>query len=227
MAAERASRPRLRGLYAITPDGLATAELVARVRSALQGGAALIQYRAKSLDPQLALEQASGLLACCREARVPLIINDSPELAIAVGADGVHLGRDDVPVRLVRAALPQAILGVSCYDDPSLVEAAAREGADYVAIGSVFPSSTKPGAVHAPLELLAQARRAGGLPVAAIGGIDATNARMAVAAGADLVAVISAVFNAPDVRAAARAIADCFPESLHGSNVVSAQPRPV
>ncbi len=223
MSAERGAR-RLRGLYAITPEMHDTATLVARVGAALAGGAALVQYRAKSLSPGLALEQARALRELCRGRRVPLVVNDSISLAVACGADGVHLGRDDGDVGAARRALPRAIIGVSCYDDPSRALAAAVAGADYVAIGSVFASATKPGARRATLALLGEARRLSGLPVAAIGGITAANARSAIEAGADMVAVISAVFDAPDVESAARAISQSFDPSPEVSDVRT-QPR--
>ena len=221
----RPEHARLRGLYAITPVTKDTDGLVARARACLAGGAALLQYRPKDVAPALALVQARALLAECRAAGVALIVNDSVELAAAVGADGVHLGRDDADVRAARIVLPGAIIGASCYADPQRARAAAEAGADYVGIGSVFASKTKPSAVHAPLELLAAARAAGGLPVAAIGGIDAVNAAAAIAAGADMLAVISAVFDAQDVRAAAWSIARLFEEPRSGTRHVRAQPR--
>lgn len=210
MRADPALARRLRGLYAITPETADTAALESGVRAALEGGAALVQYRFKSIGRELALEQARRLRALCREAGAPLVVNDSVELAIAAGADGVHLGREDGDVRAARAAMAGRILGVSCYADPALARAAAAHGADYVGIGSVFASATKPGAPRAPLERLAEARAAGGVPVAAIGGITTDNAAQAVAAGADMLAVISALFDAADVRAAARAFAGLY-----------------
>jgi thiamine-phosphate pyrophosphorylase len=216
-------RARLRGLYAITPQTRDTRDLVARVEQALAGGAALIQYRAKDLPAALALEQARELARACRAAGVPLIVNDSVDLAVEAGADGVHLGREDPGVERARAAFPGAIIGVSCYDDPELARAGARAGADYVAIGSVFASSTKPHARHARLETLAVAKRVSGLPVAAIGGINAANAKSALDAGADMLAVIAAVFDAPDVAAASRALAQLFNAPSH----VRTQPRAV
>jgi thiamine-phosphate pyrophosphorylase len=218
---------RLRGLYAITPVIVDTAALVARARACLAGGAVLLQYRAKDLAPGLALVQARALLAECRSAGVPLIVNDSIELAAAVGADGVHLGREDAEVREARIVLPHAIIGASCYADPQRARAAAEAGADYVAVGSVFASKTKPAAVRAPLELIARVRAAAGVPVAAIGGIDANNARSAIEAGADMLAVISAVFGAHDVRAAAAAITRAFDEPSSGTSHVRAQQRTV
>ena len=209
MASERVRVPR--GLYAITPELTDTAALCDRVQQALEGGAAMVQYRAKAAGPGLALEQARRLAAICRGRGAPFIVNDSVELAVASGADGVHVGRDDAAAEEARRALPRGIVGVSCYSDPGRARAAALAGADYVAVGSVFPSSTKPNAVRAPLDLVARMREdSGGLPVAAIGGITAANAPAVVAAGADLLAVISALFDAADVAAAARAFARLF-----------------
>lgn len=203
---------RLRGLYAVTPETSDTDALAAAVAASLEGGAALVQYRAKAAAPALALQQASRLAGLCHAHGVPLIVNDSIELAMASGADGVHLGRDDAAAGVARMRWPEAIIGVSCYADPELARAAAAGGADYVAVGSVFASATKPGAVRAPLETLALAGAASRLPVAAIGGITLENAPGAVAAGADMIAIISALFDAPDVRARAAAFCRFFGE---------------
>jgi len=223
MSAER----RLRGLYALTPEDTDTARLAAKVRACIEGGARAVQYRAKDAAPSVRREQAAALAALCRALGVPLIVNDSVELAIAVDADGVHLGRDDGDVRAARAQVGTRLIGVSCYDDPRRARDAAEAGADYVAIGSVFPSATKPGAVQAPLSLLAEAKRLSDLPVVAIGGINAGNASEAIAAGADMVAVITAIFDSPDVRGAAREIARLFNEPRRGADDVRAQPRAV
>lgn len=216
-----------RGLYAVTPEAADTGVLAAAVGACLEGGAAMVQYRAKGANPGLALVQARRLAALCRDHAVPFIVNDSVALALACGADGVHVGRDDDSVREARIAFPRGIIGASCYADLERARRAREEGADYVAIGSVFPSLTKPAAVRAPLALLREARAASGLPVVAIGGIDLANAPQAIAAGADMVAVISALFDAPDVRAAARAFAGMFSDSLRGETDVRAQPRAV
>lgn len=216
----------LRGLYAVTPETADTEGLLARMRLCLEGGARLVQYRAKSLEPALALEQAQRLARECRSAGALFIVNDSVDLALAVGADGVHLGRDDAdPVR-ARARLPRALIGVSCYAEPQRARAAAAAGADYVAIGSVFPSATKRAAVRAPLEAIAQAKGASGLPVAAIGGITPSNAAQVVRAGADMLAVISGLYDAPDVRAAALSISRLF-HTTEGPRDVRAQPSAV
>lgn len=217
----------LRGLYAVTPGIADTARLVAAAEAALAGGAAMLQYRAKDAPAGLALEQARALAKVCRAHRVPLIVNDLPRLAADAGADGVHLGRDDMDARDARALLPRGIIGVSCYADPERARDAALAGADYVAVGSVFASGTKPAAVRAPLELLGRAREVSGLPVVAIGGITVENAPEAIAAGADLLAVVSAVFDAPDVRAAAASFARLFDSKGSGKPDARAQPQPL
>lgn len=203
-------RARLWGLYAVTPEEPHTDRLLALVRQAIDGGARLVQYRTKRLSAAAQAEQARALVALCRPRAVPLIINDDPRLALAADADGVHLGDDDGDPAAARQLLPRGILGISCYDQPCRAAAAALAGADYVGVGSLFASSTKPGAVRAPLRLLAEAKAAAGLPVAGIGGITIDNAPLAVAAGADMVAVISALFDAPDVSQVARELSSSF-----------------
>jgi thiamine-phosphate pyrophosphorylase len=218
--------PRLRGLYAVTPEGARTDSLVERTRLCLEGGARIVQYRAKSLAPALALEQARSLAHECRRADALFIVNDSVELALAAGADGVHLGREDGDPREARARMPRAVIGVSCYADPQRARDAAAAGASYVGIGSIFASSTKPHAAHAPLEIVARAKAAGGLPVAAIGGITPANAARVVDAGADMLAVISALYDAADVTAAARSLSRLF-DAPRKSAEARAQPRAV
>lgn len=204
-------RHRIRGLYAITPDSDDTEGLARRVRSALAGGARLIQYRNKSADGHTHLAQARALLSLCREFGVPLIINDHVDLALKIGADGVHLGSEDGSIPDARRMLgTEKILGVSCYNRLDLAQEAARCGADYVAFGSFFPSGVKPGAVAADLDLVRRAKAEQSLPVVAIGGIDAQNGGALVECGADALAVISAVFSAPDIEAAARRLANLF-----------------
>ena len=201
-----------RGLYAITDDaaGVGTG-LVGAVRAAIEGGAVMIQYRDKSDDDARRRADASALLECCRKAGVPLIVNDDITLAAAVGADGVHLGRDDGDVRVARTMLgPKAIIGVSCYNEPARAIAAQHAGADYVAFGRFFPSGSKPGAVRAEAEMLRMVRPQLRLPVIAIGGITASNGGVLLDAGADLLAVIGAVLGQPDPNAAARGFAPLF-----------------
>lgn len=202
---------RLRGLYAVTPEIPATPELAARVRDVLAGGARLVQYRSKNPDAALRHRQAAALLQLCRERDVPLIINDDAALAANLAADGVHVGRDDAGLDAARTQLGSGrILGASCYDDLERAVAAAARGADYVAFGAAFPSTTKPGAVRAPLALYVAARNRLALPVAAIGGITVDNAPQLIAAGVDLLAVISDLFDSRDVAARAAAYARLF-----------------
>lgn len=202
------SRPAIRGLYAIT-DG-PRADLQGACAAALEGGAALLQYRDKGGDASRRLHEARALQALCARHDVPLVINDDIELAHAVGAAGVHLGEHDATPAQARARLGAgAIIGVSCYDSLERARAFTGSGVDYLAFGAFFPSSTKPAARRATPGLLHEAK-ALGLPLVAIGGIDADNARGLVEAGADAVAVVSALFGARDVRAAARRIAALF-----------------
>jgi len=205
------SERRLRGLYLVTPDTADTVALLAGVERALEGRPALLQYRSKQPDQALRRAQAHAVAALCRTAGVPFIVNDSLELALATGADGVHLGRDDGDLGAARRALGAGrILGVTCYDEWPRAEEAVAADADYVAFGAVFASPTKPAAVHAPLELFERGRRELGVPLAAIGGITLDNAPAVIAAGASLLAVISDVFDAPDPGARAAAYAALF-----------------
>ena len=198
-----------RGLYLITPDEADTARLLDRV-GAVIGHAALLQYRNKAASPALRKEQALALTRLCRSAGVPLIINDDPGLAHACGAEGVHLGEDDGGITQARALLGEAaIIGASCYDDIGRAARMAAAGADYLAFGAFFPSTSKATPRRASPELLHEAR-ALGRPLVAIGGITADNAPALVAAGADLVAVIGSVFDAPDPAAAALALRQAF-----------------
>jgi thiamine-phosphate pyrophosphorylase len=181
------------------------------VAAALRGGARLVQYRDKSDDNARRLDEATALAALCREQGALLLINDDVELAAASGAHGVHLGKDDVEIATARRRLPgDGLIGISCYNQLERARQAADQGADYVAFGSFFPSPTKPHAARAELDLLRCARLELSLPVVAIGGISPENGAALVRAGADMLAVISAVFAAPDITAAARAFAPCF-----------------
>jgi len=208
------SLPELRGLYAITPDELDTGELVRKVRLALAGGARMVQYRNKPADAMLRREQGAALLALCRAAGVPLVVNDDADLAVSLDADGLHLGREDLSVAAARTRLGKdKLLGASCYDRLDLAVRARSAGADYVAFGSAFPSTTKPGATRAPLSLLREATARLTCPIVAIGGITIENAPTVIEAGADAVAVISALFDAPDVACRAREFASLF--SVH------------
>ena len=203
-----------RGLYLVTPDEADTARLLARVEPLLGEGVAWLQYRNKGADAALRREQAGALQALCQRAGLPLLVNDDVALAEAVGAAGAHLGEDDGDIAAARARLgPNAILGASCYDSLELARRAVAAGAGYVAFGAFFPTATKATTRRAAPELLRQAASLG-VPRVAIGGITPDNAGPLVAAGADLVAVIGGVFDAPDPVAAVRAYNRCFSRGI-------------
>jgi thiamine-phosphate pyrophosphorylase len=202
----------LRGLYAITPEQpRSDTSLTLQVSAAVAGGARLIQYRDKTHDTAKRQRQARELLAVCHRQNALLIINDDVELAAAIGADGVHLGKDDMPPSEAKQRLgATALIGVSCYNALANAERAQALGADYVAFGRFFPSASKPLALPAKLELLRAARRTLHLPLVAIGGISPENARPLITAGADMLAAIDSVFGQPDIGAASRAFSDLF-----------------
>jgi thiamine-phosphate pyrophosphorylase len=191
----------IKGLYAITPDEQDTDVLLVKVEAALQGGVGVLQYRNKLADHKLKTQQARALLPLCRQYQVPFIINDSIKLCLTLDADGVHLGADDGNLTEARARLGNGkILGASCYNRFDLAVSAQQLGADYVAFGACFASSTKPNAPVAGLHLFTQAKAELHVPAVAIGGITLENAPLAIAAGASSAAVINAIFNADDVK---------------------------
>jgi thiamine-phosphate pyrophosphorylase len=204
----------IKGLYAITPDEQDTVELLRKTRLALSGGARVLQYRNKAADVALRLEQARALRELTHEFSVPLIINDDVVLAQQVAADGVHLGGEDGNVIAARAQLGSGkLIGVSCYNRVALAHEAVQQGADYVAFGSFFASTVKPDAVVASPDLLRQAHREIAVPLVAIGGITVHNGAQLLEAGADSLAVISAVFSAADIQGAARQFSNLnYPE---------------
>ncbi|XSG85604.1 MAG: thiamine phosphate synthase [Methylohalobius sp. ZOD2] len=198
-----------RGLYAITADLQDSDRLLPRVEAALKGGARLLQLRDK--HRRLAPAEARLLLRLCRAHRVPLIVNDDIELARQMGADGVHLGREDTNLPWARTRLgPDAIIGASCYADLDRAVAARKAGATYVAFGAFFSSPTKPHATPAPLDLLTTAKARLNCPIVAIGGITPENGSALLQAGADFLAVIHGVFGQSDPEKAARRYADLF-----------------
>ena len=199
------------GLYAITPETENTAQLLTQVEVALAGGVAAVQYRDKSDDVARRHEQASELVALCYRFNVPLIINDDLRLADLCEADGVHLGRDDGSIAKARVILgPDKFIGASCYQSLELALAAQAEGADYIAFGSFYPSVTKPQAVRADIALLRAARAPIHVPIVAIGGITLANALALLDAGADSLAVLTALFESPNIQAAAHALNQLF-----------------
>lgn len=199
------SLTEIKGLYAITPDELDTAKLLHKVRLVLQGGARVLQYRNKLADEELRLVQATALRELTREFCAIFIVNDDAKLAQHVDADGVHIGGDDGSVAAARDLLgANKLIGVSCYNRLELARQAVKDGADYVAFGAFFASSVKPEAVVASVDLLRQARCEIALPIVAIGGITLGNGARLLVAGAQALAVISAVFSARDIVQTAR-----------------------
>jgi len=202
---------KLRGLYVIVdPQVAGGRDAVALAQAALEGGARLLQWRDKARPKGLQLPVAEALARLCREAGVPFIVNDHLDLALACGAQGVHVGQNDLPVAVVRRlAPPDFIVGCSTNNVAEALRA-QEEGADYVSVGRLFPTTSKEDTRPATLDTLRSVKAAVRVPVCAIGGIDAGNVRAAVEAGADMVAVISAVCAAPDPREAARRLAAAF-----------------
>jgi len=203
-----APKPRIRGLYVIVdPEQTRGRDAVEVARQALEGGASLIQWRDKARDKGEQLPQLRAVRDLCRRHGALLIVNDHADLALAAGADGVHLGQKDLPPAAVRAVVPpDFIIGVSTNN----VEEARRaqaEGASYVAVGALFPTASKSVTRPASPQRLREVKQAVSVPVVGIGGIDEGNIDQVLAAGADAVAVISAVIAADDVREAAARLA--------------------
>jgi len=207
------SPKRISGLYAVTPDSEDLETLLTSVEDALLGGVKIVQYRNKKANVNLRahLETASALAKLCRQHSVTFIINDDANLALDVGADGVHQGKDDGDIASARKLLGKdAIIGISCYNNLERALQAQELGADYVAFGAMFPSSTKPNAPRATLELLRAAKAQLHIPIVAIGGITLHNAADVVNTGADALAVINALFDAPDIQKTAQQFSEFY-----------------
>ena len=201
----------MRGLYLVTPNWDDTDRLLDVTEQALRAGAALIQYRHKDASPALRREQAAALLALCRRHGRPLIINDHVLLCTELDADGVHVGGTDAPLAAVRSAVgPDKIVGASCYGDLALARRAQDAGASYVAFGGFYPSTVKKYAVTTPPDIVLEAKATLCIPVVVIGGMTTENARPLVSRGADMVAAITSVVQAPDPYSAAREFVGLF-----------------
>lgn len=197
---------RRTGIYPITNDAvLARSDYETVIRNVIEGGAVMLQFRARHGDRSRARKQAAALLRICREYATPLIINDDIALCAAIGADGVHLGTDDADIDDARRELgPDAIIGATCHDSLTLAEEAEEAGAGYAAFGRIFPSRSKPAASAASPGILLAARVVLNVPVVAIGGINRRNAKSTFIAGADILAIIGGIFDTPDPGAATR-----------------------
>jgi thiamine-phosphate pyrophosphorylase len=205
---------KLRGLYAITDAALISRERFAEtVEAAVRSGATMVQLREKDIPAEEVARLGKELLAVTRQYGALLIVNDHPSVALEIGADGVHVGRDDPPVAEARALLgPNIIIGASCYGDVDKAVEAEQAGADYVAFGTPFPSPTKVKRTDISLDIFQAAKQRVNVPIFAIGGININNAAQVIGAGADGIAVVSGIFAASDVGAAAQALARLFEE---------------
>ncbi|MEN9865462.1 MAG: thiamine-phosphate pyrophosphorylase [Pseudomonadota bacterium] len=206
-----AKQSSLQGLYLVTPDWNDTAKLLAISEAALRAGLCLLQYRHKTADAAQRQAQATALQALCKRYVVPFIINDFVDLALALDADGVHVGGLDASVAEVRAQLgPDKIVGASCYGSLELAEKSAAQGASYLAFGGFYPSLKKKYPVTTDPDIVSQARARWDLPLVVIGGMTPENAVPLVAQGAHMVAVISSVYgeeSVPDAQASQQAVA--------------------
>jgi thiamine-phosphate pyrophosphorylase len=201
----------MKGLYLVTPDWDDTDVLIKATETALSVGVGLLQYRHKTANGELRLEQASALLKLCRQHNVPFIINDYIDLCITLDADGIHVGGTDASVAVVRTLIGKdKILGASCYGDFALAEQAQIAGASYVAFGGFYPSRVKKYEVSTPASIVSKAKSQLTLPVCVIGGMTPDNAKPLVKEGADMVAAISSVYSADDIATAVREFAALF-----------------
>lgn len=199
------------GLYVIIdPDACAGRDPLDVARLALEGGAAMIQWRDKRREKGVQLAEASALAELCHEHDALYIVNDHVDLALGVAADGVHVGQGDLPVDVVRRLVPSSFVVGASTNSVDEARAAEKAGATYIAIGSLYPTTSKePERTRAATpELLREVKAAVGVPVVGIGGIDASNIAEVVAAGADAIAVISAVCGADDPLAATRELVE-------------------
>ena len=216
---------KLHGLYVITDRHLQLSRrmpLHEMVAEAIAGGARIVQYRDKESDSTRRYEEAMALVTLCREHHVILLINDDVDLALAVDADGVHLGQTDLPLQYAREKLGHGkLIGITCHNDLELARASEQIGADYVAFGRFFASQSKPSATPCTMEILQQAHTQLHIPITAIGGITPANGKQLVTHGAHMLAVIHGVFGAADIREAAQSYAQLFVQySPQAANLV-------
>ena len=197
----RSAKEPLRGLYVITDETLIPQNQFSEsIEQALRGGARIIQYRDKSNDIIKRMQQATALKNLCNNYHATFIINDDVELALQIDADGVHIGNHDTTLASARSILGNKIIGVSCYNQFDMAVAAEKNGADYIAFGSFFPSHIKPNAIRADITLLTRAKQELKIPVCSIGGITLENVAPLIQAGSDMVALITDIFEAKNIQ---------------------------
>ena len=205
----------IKGLYAITPDMADLNTLIQKTQLAIEGGAFMVQYRSKIDDRDAKMRQCSAILRLCREYEIPCIVNDDVDMCRVLEADGVHLGEKDDNIAEVRHILGEdAIIGSSCYNQIERARQAQKEGASYVAFGAIFPTSTKPQAPRATLELLKEAKREIQIPIVAIGGITVNNAHDVTKTGIDAIAVITSLYEAKTIKETAETFSKMFHEKI-------------
>ena len=201
----------IKGLYAITPDSADLNTLIQKTKSAIEGGAFMVQYRSKIQDRDVKMQQCAAILRLCREYEIPCIVNDDVDMCRVLEADGVHLGEKDDNIAEVRHILGEdAIIGSSCYDQLDRAKSSQKEGASYVAFGAMFATSTKPNAPRASLALLKEAKREIQIPIVAIGGITVNNAHDVIKTGIDAIAVINSLYEAKSIKETAETFAKMF-----------------
>ena len=205
----------IKGLYAITPDSADLNTLIQKTKSAIEGGAFMVQYRSKIQDRDVKMQQCATILRLCREYEIPCIVNDDVDMCRILEADGVHLGEKDDNIAEVRHILGEdAIIGSSCYDQLDRAKSAQKEGASYVAFGAMFPTSTKPNAPRATLALLKEAKREIQIPIVAIGGITVNNAHDVIKTGIDAIAVINSLYEAKSIKETAETFVKMFHQKI-------------
>lgn len=201
----------IKGLYVITPDMADLNTLIHKTKLAIEGGASMVQYRSKMLDRDVKMQQSAAILRLCRQYDVPCVINDDVEMCRILEADGVHLGEKDDNIEEVRRILGEdAIIGSSCYNQLERAKQAQKEGASYVAFGTMFPTPTKPSAPRATLALLKEAKREIHIPIVAIGGITMNNAHDVIETGIDAIAVITSLYEAKSIKETAETFLKMF-----------------
>ncbi|AXE62711.1 thiamine phosphate synthase [Candidatus Thioglobus sp. NP1] len=185
---------KIQGLYGITPNKDLNISLIKNVIKKHKVN--ILQYRHKTQDEKIKLEEAKYLLTLCKEHNTLFLVNDDINLCEKVGADGVHLGKNDIEISLARKQLGEKfIIGVSCYNNPERAIEAQDIGANYVAFGSIFNSKTKPSAPHCSLSIIENIKNEINIPIVGIGGITFENQKYAYAAGCDSVAMLEGLFN--------------------------------
>jgi thiamine-phosphate pyrophosphorylase len=199
------------GIYALTDfSSLTDEQVLSKSEQILKVGVSLFQYRDKSRPAEEKLNAASALQSLCKEFNTPFIVNDDVELARTIKADGVHLGKQDVAIQTARDYLGPVIIGRSCYNSLDNARQAQAEGADYLAFGAFYPSSTKPEALRAAPTLLSAAKSELTLPLVAIGGITPKNGKVLLEAGADLLAIIGSLYGVADTASAINEFSQLF-----------------